>query len=210
MKYMLILFLFIGSYVNSLAQDQQAKTILDKTLAKMKSFSAVEIAFELTMANKEENIKETYKGKAYMKDSMYRVELMDAINYFDGKTIYTYMPDAKEVTIKYPDEQQEDFLNPAALFNIHNEKFHQKMVENKNGVVHIELTPKEEHKQIEKMDVWVDVNKNVVQKVVSQGKDGNELMIVIQELKQPSLPIDVNFFQFDTKANPDVEVIDLR
>ena len=210
MKHMLTLvMLLIGSYAAH-AQDAQAKTILDKTVAKIKAYPAVEITFELAMENKAENIKESHSGKAYMKDTMYRIEVMDVINYFDGKTIYTYMPDAEEVNLKNPDEGQEELLNPTILFNIHNERFNQKLIDNQNGLAYIELTPKTPHKQITKIGVWIDTKKESVQKVISYGKDGNDVIIVIKELKQPEKTLDIKFFQFDSVAHPNVEVVDLR
>ena len=145
-----------------------------------------------------------------MKDKMYRIKVMDVINYFDGSVIYTYMPESEEVNIKNPEEEEEDFLNPTILFDIHNQKFNQKLIENKDGIAYIELTPKTPHKQIAKIEVWVDTKKETVQKVISHGKDGNDLIIVIKELKQPEKPLDIKFFQFDTTAHPEVDVIDLR
>lgn len=210
MKHVLTLIIMIAGCFTVSAQDNQAKTILDKTVAKIKSYPAVEITFDLTMENKAENVRENHAGKAYMKDKMYRIEVMDVINYFDGSVIYTYMPESEEVNIKNPEEEEEDFLNPTILFDIHNQKFNQKLIENKDGIAYIELTPKTPHKQIAKIEVWVDTKKETVQKVISHGKDGNDLIIVIKELKQPEKPLDIKFFQFDTTAHPEVDVIDLR
>lgn len=210
MKHILTLIIMIAGCFTASAQDNQAKTILDKTVAKIKSYPAVEITFDLTMENKAENVRENHTGKAYMKDKMYRIEVMDVINYFDGSVIYTYMPESEEVNIKNPEEEEEDFLNPTILFDIHNQKFNQKLIENKDGIAYIELTPKTPHKQIAKIEVWVDTKKETVQKVISHGKDGNDLIIVIKELKQPEKPLDIKFFQFDTTAHPEVDVIDLR
>lgn len=210
MKHVLTLIIMIAGCFTVSAQDNQAKTILDKTVTKIKSYPAVEITFDLTMENKAENVRENHAGKAYMKDKMYRIEVMDVINYFDGSVIYTYMPESEEVNIKNPEEEEEDFLNPTILFDIHNQKFNQKLIENKDGIAYIELTPKTPHKQIAKIEVWVDTKKETVQKVISHGKDGNDLIIVIKELKQPEKPLDIKFFQFDTTAHPEVDVIDLR
>lgn len=211
MKYILSLIAIAMSSILSYAQtDTNAKNILDKTVEKIKSYPAVEIVFDMAMENKAENIHESYEGKAYMKEKMYKIEIMDQINYFDGETIYTYMPDAEEVTVKLPDEDQESFLNPTILFDIHNQKFNQKLVENKNGIAYIELTPKAPHKQIKKIGVWIDTTKNTVQKVISYGKDGNDIIITIKSLKKPEQELDITFFRFDTKAHPDVEINDLR
>ena len=162
------------------------------------------------MINKAEDINETHHGKAYMKDKMYRIDVMDVINYFDGEVIYTYMPDQEEVNIKNPEENEDEMLNPSILFDIHNQKFTQKLVEDKDGKAYIELTPKQTHKQISKIGVWIDTKTNMVEKVTSFGKDGNDVVITIKSLKKPEKELDVTFFRFDKDAHPEVDVIDLR
>lgn len=211
MKY--VLTFMIMALCGSLAfaqTNEKAKTILDKTVEQIKSYPAVEIIFDLSMINKEENIQETHHGKAYMKDKMYRIDVMDVINYFDGEVIYTYMPDQEEVNIKNPDENEEEMLNPSILFDIHNQKFTQKLVEDKDDKAYIELTPKKEHKQISKIGVWINTKTNMVDKVTSFGKDGNDVVITIKSLKKPDKELDVTFFRFDKEAHPEVDIIDLR
>ena len=98
MKHTLALLLCTILTIQSFAQaDNRAKTILDKAVATIKALPAVEIVFELSMINTEEHIQETHPGKAYMKNPMYRIDVMDTENYFDGEVIYTYMPEAGEV-----------------------------------------------------------------------------------------------------------------
>lgn len=211
MKYTLTLLILALCGSLAFAQtDEKAKAILDKTVGQIKSYPAVEIVFDLSMINKAENIKETHHGKAYMKDKMYRIDVMDVINYFDGEVIYTYMPDQEEVNIKNPDENEDEMLNPSILFDIHNQKFTQKLVEDKDGKAYIELTPKQTHKQIFKIGVWVNTKTNMVEKVTSFGKDGNDVVITIKSLKEPEQELDINFFRFDKEAHPEVDIIDLR
>ena len=90
MKYILtfMILALCGTFASA-QTDEKAKAILDKTVGQIKSYPAVEIVFDLSMINKEENIQETHPGKAYMKDNMYRIDVMDVINYFDGEVIYT-------------------------------------------------------------------------------------------------------------------------
>ena len=190
--------------------DERAKEILDKAVEALRAYPAVEVDFDLTMVNEAENIKEKHVGKAYMKGDMYRVNVMDTENYFDGELIYTYMPEAGEVNIKYPEDEEEEMLNPTILFDIHNERFDQRLVEEKDGRAYVELTPKEEHHQIAKIGVWVDTKANRVEEVTSFGKDGNNVVVTIKSLKKPDKELADSFFKFDTEAHPDVEVVDLR
>lgn len=190
--------------------DERAKEILDKAVEALRAYPAVEVDFDLTMVNEAEDIREKHSGKAFMKGDMYRVDVMDTENYFDGELIYTYMPEAGEVNIKYPEEDEEEMLNPTILFDIHNERFDQRLVEEKDGRAYVELTPKEEHHQIAKIGVWVDTKANRVEEVTSFGKDGNNVVVTIKSLKKPDKELADSFFKFDTEAHPDVEVVDLR
>lgn len=134
---------------------------------------------------------------------------MDVENYYDGKVIYTYMPEVKEVNIKTPSDEEEGFLNPATLFDIHNQGFNQKLLSTSNDVAYIELYPKEK-KNIEKIGVWTKLSSSSIQKVTSFGKDGNNVIITIKNIKSINPAPSDDFFKFDTTQHPDVEIIDMR
>ena len=210
LKTLALLILSFATVSVSAQKDSRSKVVLDKSVAKIKSYPAVEVIFDLTMENLEENIRDTHAGKAHIKDQMYKIEIMGIVNYFDGETIYEYNPDVEEVNVKFPEENQEELMNPTILFDIHNQKFNQQLIEEKEGKAYIELTPKTPHKQITKIGVWINTSNDAVEKVTTFGKDGNNVIITIKSLKKPAEELDVAFFQFDTKANPNVEVVDLR
>jgi outer membrane lipoprotein-sorting protein len=190
--------------------EARARAILDNAVNKIKAYPAVEVVFSLTMENKVEGVRESYPGKAYMKENMYRIEVMDVVNYFDGELIYTYMPEVEEVNIRLPEEEQEDLLDPTILFDIYNQKFARRLLEEKDGKARVELTPKTPHKQIKTIEVQINVATNLVERVTSFGKDDNDIIIAIASLKPPAQTPDATFFRFDADAHPNVEVIDLR
>ncbi len=208
MRYSVILFLLLTC--TSVFAQNGAKDILDKSAAKIKAYPAVEIEFSLIMENKEEDIREEHQGKAYMKGSLYKLEVMDVVNYYDGKNIYTYMPEAQEVNLKNPSDEEEEMLNPTKIFNIHNTGFKQKLISNTGGTAYIELYPNDLNKNFIKIGIWVKTSDSSIQKVESFGKDGNNLIIKIKSLKQPTqLPTD-SFFKFDPAQHPEVEIVDMR
>ncbi len=83
MRYSVILFLLLTC--TSVFAQNGAKDILDKSAAKIKAYPAVEIEFSLIMENKEEDIREEHQGKAYMKGSLYKLEVMDVVNYYQKR-----------------------------------------------------------------------------------------------------------------------------
>lgn len=209
MRYFTTLLLALLTLTVFAQNDPKAKEILDKAATKFKAYPAAEIDFTMAMENKAENINEIHEGKAWMKGNMYKLNLMDVENYYDGKVIYTYMPEVQEVNIKNPNDEEEGFLNPTTLFDIHNQGFNQKLINNANGVAYIELTPKEK-KNFEKIGIWVNPTTSSIQKVTSFGKDGNDVVITIKNIKQLNPVPSETFFRFDTTKHPNVEVVDMR
>ena len=210
MRYFMTLLFVLLAYAVFAQNDPKAKEILDKAAAKFKAYPAAEIDFTLTMENPSENIHEMHEGKAWMKGNLYKLNVMDVENYYDGKNIYTYMPEVQEVNIKNPNEEEEEMLNPTTLFDIHNQGFDQKLVSTGNDITYIELFPTDKSRNITKIGIWVNPATSSIQKVTSFGKDGNNVLITIKSIKQSSpVPAD-SFFKFDPAKHPEVEVIDLR
>lgn len=209
MRYFSTLLLTVLTLAVFAQTDSKAKEILDKAAAKFKAYPAAEVDFTMAMENKAEDINESHAGKAWMKGNLYKLNLMDVENYYDGKNIYTYMPEVQEVNIKNSSDEEEGFLNPTSLFDIHNQGFNQKLISNANGVAYIELYPKEK-KNFEKIGVWVNPASSSIQKVTSFGKDGNNVIITINHIKQLNPAPADSFFKFDTAKHPDVEVVDMR
>lgn len=198
-------------HLTSLAQDNnEAKTLLDQVAAKLKDYKAVELDFDLTMENKAEGILETHHGKAYMKGNFYRLNIMGVENYFDGKNIYSYMPDVEEVNIKYPSNEEEEFLNPTTIFEIHNQGFKQKIVKTEGNIVYIDLEPESKDRSFTKIVIKLNRSTKNIERVTSYGKDGNLVHVDIKNIKAITPTPQDSFFKFDSSAHPNVEVIDLR
>lgn len=209
MRYFTTVLLTVLAFTVFAQNDPKAKEILDKAAAKFKAYAAAEIDFTLAMENKAEDINEIHEGKAWMKGNMYKLNLMDVENYYDGKVIYTYMPEVQEVNIKNPSDEEEGFLNPTTLFDIHNQGFNQKLINTTQERAYIELYPKEK-KNFEKIGIWVNPGTSSIQKVTSFGKDGNNVTITVKNIK-PLNPAPANsFFSFDKAKHPEVEVVDMR
>lgn len=205
-----LLFLFLAALNVDAQNDPKAKEILDKSAAKFKAYPAVEVDFTLAMENKTENINEVHNGKAWMKGNKYKLNLMDVENYFDGQYIYTYMPEANEVNIKNPSDTEEEMLNPAVLFDIHNKGFIQKLISSNKEVAYIELIPTDTKRNYKKVGIWINPTTSMIQKVTSFGKDGNDIIITIKNLQKPAtLPTDA-FFKFDASKHPGIEIVDMR
>lgn len=194
-------------------KDEAAKVILDKVASTYKAYGAFSIEFSITMENKEEDVKETSNGCADIKDGKYKVCVMGTESYFDGKTRYTYIKDAEEVNISEVDEEDESMMNPAKIFDLYKTGFNYKIAKQyKEGTktfVDIQLDPVNEDVDYSAVIVKVEKATSNVVSFTTVGKEGNNVTIKLVKLFKDRSFEDKHFV-FDTKANPDVEVVDMR
>ena len=115
-------FLLLGLIsLNVSAQDAKAKTILDKVSAINKEYKSIKAEFTYSMDNEEEDIHEVSDGSIILQGNKYKLNLLGSDIYFDGTTQYTHIIDAEEVSIKEPDEDEDEALNPAKnIFDLRN------------------------------------------------------------------------------------------
>jgi len=212
-KYISLLFITLLS-LNVSAQENKAKTILDKVSAINKEYSSVKAEFTFNMDNAEEDVHESSDGNIILKDNKYRLYLMDVYTYFDGKTIYQHLVDAEEVNIKEPDEDDEEAgLNPTQIFTLYETGFKFSYVEEQKtpaGTFHvIDLFPLDEERPFSRIRLHIDTKSLEMKSLVSIGKDGNNITIKIKKF-EPNVELKDSDFVFDQAANPDVEVVDMR
>ena len=196
-------------------QDNKAKEILDKLSATTKSYKTIQIDFSFTLENQQENIKETNSGWVALKGEKYRLHMpalgMDV--YSDGKTNWSYLPDAGEVNVTDNTPGQDNSLNPANLFTIYEKGFKyryigEEKVGDKNAYV-IDLYPKDLNKDFTRVKLYVDAASYHIIKAITYSKDGNTYTVALKNMKtDQDLPD--SYFTFDPAKHPDVEVNDMR
>ncbi|WP_321296843.1 outer membrane lipoprotein carrier protein LolA [Marinifilum fragile] len=207
-------FLLLGLIsLNVSAQDAKAKAILDKVSEINKEYKSLKAEFTYSMDNDEEDIHEVSDGSIVLKENKYKLNLMGTDIYFDGKTQYTHIIDAEEVSIKEPGVDEDEALNPAKIFSIYETGFTYKYVnevtENGKKLHVIDLFPTDNERGFTHIRLKIDQATNQISALKSVGKDGNDVSIVLKKLT-PNVTLTDKDFVFDTAANPDVEVNDMR
>src|SRR6187402_295966 len=98
--------------------DPKALEILDAMSKKYKSIPAFEANISYTLTNDVEKINEEFKGKITVKGDKFRMVLPEQEVINNGATIWTYLPEAKEVNIDNYDPTSED-INPSKIYEIY-------------------------------------------------------------------------------------------
>jgi outer membrane lipoprotein carrier protein len=192
--------------------DPKALEILEAMAKKYKAVPAFEAAFSYTLTNDVENINDEFKGKMTVKGEKYKLALPEQEVVNNGTTIWTYLPDAKEVNIDNFDPNSDD-LNPSKFYDIYKKGFKYVYLEDKNegGVLCevVDLVPEKKDAQYYKVRMNIVKKDKSIQSWTMFDKSGNRYKYLITKFT-PNFKVEDTFFTFDPKKYPGVEVIDLR
>lgn len=192
--------------------DPKALEILQAMGEKYKSLPTYEAHFSYALTNDVENIKEEFKGKLTVKGDMYRISLPEQEVINNGVTVWTYLPEVKEVNIDNYDKNSGD-INPLKIYEIYQKDFKYLYIQDKTegGVLceEVDLVPEKKDAQYFKFKLLIKKKDKVIQSLTMFDKGGNRYKYTITRFV-PNVDVADSYFAFDPKKYPGVEVIDLR
>lgn len=192
--------------------DPKALEILDAMSQKYKSITSFEANIAYTLTNESEKINEEFKGKITVKGDKFKLVLPEQEVINNGTTLWTYLPEAKEVNIDNYDPNSDD-LNPSRFYEIYKKGYKYLYLEDKTegGVVCevVDLVPEKKDAQYFKVRMNIVKKDKSIQSWTMFDKGGNRYKYTITKFT-PNAPVNDAMFTFDAKKYPGVEVIDLR
>ena len=208
----LAFFTLVLAFTASAQYDPKALEILDAMSKKYKSIPSFEANFSVVLTNDVEKINETFKGKMTVKGDKFRMTLPEQEVINNGSTIWTYLPDAKEVNIENYDPSSED-VNPSKIYDLYKKGFKYLYLQERmeGGVMceEIDLVPEKKDAQFFKIKMLINKKSKNVQSWTMFDKGGNRYKYSITAFT-PDASVEDTYFSFDPKKYPGVEVIDLR
>ncbi len=192
--------------------DPKALEILDAMSKKYKGIPAFEANISYTLTNETEQINEEFKGKITVKGNKFKLVLPEQEVINNGTTLWTYLPEAKEVNIDNYDPNSDD-LNPSKFYEIYKKGYKYLYLEDKteNGVLCeiVDLVPEKKDAQYFKVRMNIVKKDKSIQSWTMFDKGGNRYKYTITKFT-PNSAVSDALFTFDPKKYPDVEVVDLR
>ena len=211
-KLVFTLIFAISSKILFAQYDPKALEVLEAMSKKYKAVPAFEANISYTLTNEVEKINEEFKGKMTVKGDKYRLVLPEQEVINDGKTLWTYLPEAKEVNIDNFDPTSDD-LNPSKIFDVYKKGFKYLHMGDATeaGVVCdvVDLVPEKKDAQYFKIRMNISKKDKSIQNFIMFDKSGNRYKYTISKFT-PNAAITDSYFSFDAKKYPGVEVIDLR
>ena len=190
-------------------QDPKAKAIL----ADVSKTTKADVIFSETDKEKKP-VGKPQTWKILTKGDKFRIEIPGTTIVSDGKTLWNYNKDAKEVTIKNFDPDNDE-QNPSKMFTMYENgyKFKYDKEEKAGAVVchAIDLYPsvKPEKKKFHTIKLYTDKTKKQVVKIKMMLKDGGVQTYDVKSLK-PNTEIADSQFIFDTKGMKPDQINDER
>jgi outer membrane lipoprotein carrier protein len=186
-------------------QDPKAKAILDEVSRVSKAYKTITADVVFSALDKDKKpLDKPQTWKIMTKGQKFRVEIPGTSIVSDGKTLWNYNKDAKEVTIKNFDPENDE-QNPAKLFTMYENGYKYKYDKEEkvgNVMCHvIDLYPsiKPERKKFHTVKLYVDKTKKQVVRMRMVMKDGGVQVYDIKSLK-PNAEIADTQFVFDLKG----------
>lgn len=197
----------------SLAQyDPKAFEILEAMSKKYKAIPAFEANISYTLSNDVEKISEEFKGKISVKGDKFKLVLPEQEVINNGTTVWTYLPEAKEVNIDNFDPSSDE-VSPSRFYDIYKKgyKYLYLQDQTEGGVMCevVDLVPEKKDAQYFKVRMNIVKKDKSIQSWTMFDKSGNRYKYTITKFA-PNAKIEDAFFTFDPKKYPGVEVIDLR
>ena len=207
-KALIILLLALPAIIAAQNNNEKARQQIQKLAGLIQSYKNIRIEFTYNLENTESKINENRDGTMWISGNRYRLMIAGQIIVNDGKSLYTYMPDAQEVQINEV-TADDDNLSPLAIITGYEKKYRIKYLreDNKRNMV-IDITPIE-CKKFYKIRLEIDTQTSQLTKFSLHDRSGSVYSYLIRKF-EVNREVQPNYFTFNPADYPGIEVVDLR
>ncbi|WP_396196161.1 outer membrane lipoprotein carrier protein LolA [Flavobacterium sp.] len=206
MKQLFSIFLisFIGFSLQ--AQDaKKAKELLDQVSAKVKSYDNIVIDFKYSLNNPKERINQESNGNVALQGNLYHLNFMGVTKIFDGKKVFTIVPEDEEVTQENFDANDEKAVTPNKMLTFFTSgyKYSWDIPQNVKGrkIQFVKLTPTAAKDARKEILVGIDTQTKNIYTVIEVGKNGTRTTLTVNSFKT-NQPLSKNHFTFTKSKYP--------
>ena len=196
--------LFIG--LSMQAQDaKKAKELLDQVSAKVKSYNNIVIDFKYSLSNPKEKINQESNGNVALQGNLYHLNFMGVTKIFDGKKVYTIVPEDEEITVENFDASDEKAITPNKMLTFFNTgyKYVWDELQNVKGrkIQYIKLSPNSTKDSRKEILMGIDTQTKHIYNVIEVGKNGSKTTLTVNSFKT-NQPLSKNHFTFTKSKYP--------
>lgn len=200
MKHIISSLLIIFCMATLMAQDaDKAKALLEDVYSKVKSYENIQVDFKYALQNTEADIHQETRGDVTLAGDKYLFNYLGSQQLYDGKKVYTIVPENEEITIE--DRSEEDnTVTPSKMLTFYREghRYQWDILQNVQGrkVQFVKLIPIDTNSEIASILLGIDVETLHIYKLIETGKNGTKTTITVNSFKT-NQPISETLFTFD-------------
>jgi len=189
------LFLMISSL-----KAQNIQSLLSEVSNKVKSYENIQIDFKYSLENTRENVKQDTRANITLKGDNYVLNMLGVTRIFDGKTIYTIVPEDEEVTISNYSKEEDKSISVSEMLTFYENGYNYKMDIQQNirgrKIQFIKLSPIDSNTEIKNILLGIDMQTKHIYKLIQIDSSGTSYTITVNSFKT-NQPISQNLFIFD-------------
>jgi outer membrane lipoprotein-sorting protein len=193
---LLIAVIFVMSNVYS----QSAKSLLTEVSKKVKSYDNIQIDFKYNLSNAKEKVNQDTRGDVTLSGNKYVLHMMGTTRLFDGKKIFTIVPEDEEVNISNYNAQDDKEITPSKLLTFYENGYISKMdiVQNVRGrrIQFVKLTPIDSNAEIKNILLGIDIQTKHIYKLIQTDDKGTKYTLTVNSFKT-NQPLSKTLFTFD-------------
>jgi outer membrane lipoprotein-sorting protein len=192
--------IFVLSCTLSIAQGSaKAKALLDEVYSKVKGYDNIQVEFSYSLQNTEANINQETRGDVTLQGDKYLFNYMGSTQLFDGRKVYSIVPENEEVTIEPPSEDA-NTVTPSKMLTFYKQghTYEWDILQNANGrkIQYVKLTPIDTDSEIKSILLGIDVETKHIFKLIETGKNGTKTTITVNSFKT-NQSLSNSLFTFD-------------
>lgn len=200
MKLKLSIILLVLSTSISWSQNSgKAKALLDEVYNKVKSYDNIFVDFKYSLNNEEANINTETRGDVTMQGDKYLFNYLGSKQLYDGKKVYTVVPENEEVTIEEKLDD-ENTITPSKMLTFYKQghNYDWDILQSIQGrkIQFVKLTPIDTNSEIKSILLGIDVETKHINKLIETGKNGTKTTITVNSFKIDQ-PLSKTLFTFD-------------
>lgn len=199
-----VLAIFLISISLHAQNSQKAKALLDDVSSRIKGYNNIVMEFKYSVSNPSENINQESKGNVSLCGNKYVLNFMGFTRIFDGKKVYSIVPEDEEISISTYDSAKDD-LTPSKMLTFFNSgyKYAWDIPQNIRGrkIQYIKLNPLNAKDKVKQVLIGIDVQTKHIYNLIQTDRDGTKTIYTINSFKT-NQPLSKNHFTFTESKYP--------
>lgn len=199
-KLVVVLAVVFTSVLGFAQSDAKSKKLLDEVSNKMSSYKNMYVEFKYVLDNEKQKVHQETRGNVTLSGDKYNLNFLGSQRMFDGKKVYTVVPENEEVNISDVDVEDEGSLTPSKFFSFYKKGYTYTWdkLKNINGrkIQYVKLRPIDSNSPIAYVLLGIDVNTKHIYNLIETGENKTLTTLTVTKFK-PNQALSNNLFVFD-------------